>query len=136
MEVTALKHHSDTAKEPNKSWGRRILLVDDQRAVRDAISLLLSLDHHTVVPAGNGVEALELFAEQPFDLVITDFEMPLMRGDELASRIKQTARSQPVLMITAYTERLDESDNPVDAVLTKPFQLEELRQAIASLLSE
>ena len=58
---------------------KRILLVDDQRPVRDAISLLLRLDGHAVVVAGNGVEALGLFKPDSFDLVITDFEMPLMK---------------------------------------------------------
>ncbi len=113
---------------------KRILLVDDQRPVRDAISLLLCLDGHAVVVAGNGVEALGLFKPDSFDLVITDFEMPLMKGNELARRIRLVSPSQPILMITAYAERLDGEGNPVDAILDKPFQLEDLRQAIAELL--
>jgi CheY-like chemotaxis protein len=113
---------------------KRILLVDDQRPVRDAINLLLGLDEHTVVGATNGVEALALFKGDHFDLVITDFEMPQMKGNELATRIKQISPSQPILMITAYAERLDNADNPVDAVLNKPFQLEDLRRAVAELL--
>ena len=69
------------------------------------------------------------------DLVITDFEMPQMKGDELATRIKQAWPAQPVLMITAYAEQLGDSDNPVDALLNKPFHLEDLRRAMAELLS-
>ena len=113
---------------------KRILLVDDQRPVRDAISLLLGLDEHTVVDAATGAEALSLFKPDHFDLVITDFDMPQMKGDELARRIKRVSPSQPVLMITAYAERLDDAGNPADAILNKPFQLADLRQTVADLL--
>ena len=137
MEVPLLKSHRpalrETAKRP-KLLGKRILLVDDQRPVRDVISLLLGLDQHTVIEAANGAEGLALFKPDHFDLVITDFEMPQMKGNELAARIKRVSPSQPILMITAYAKRLDEADNPVDAVLSKPFQLEDLRRAMAELL--
>jgi len=66
---------------------------------------------------------------------MTDFEMPLMRGNELAARIKQLAPEQPILMITGQRERPG-PDNPVDAVLNKPFDLDQLRTAIAKLLPE
>ena len=114
---------------------KRILLVDDQKSVREAINFLLRLDHHTVIEAADGVVALELFVRGHFDLVITDFEMPDMKGNELAARIKQASPTQPILMITAYAERLRDSDNPVDVILDKPFQLQDLRQAMAGLLS-
>lgn len=75
-----------------------------------------------------------MFKPDHFDLVITDFEMPQMKGNELAMRIKQVSPLQPILMITAYAERLDNADNPVDAVLNKLFQLEDLRRTVAELL--
>jgi CheY-like chemotaxis protein len=111
-----------------------ILLVDDQRSVREAIKFLLRLDEHTVTEAADGVVALELFMRGRFDLVITDFEMPNMKGNELAARIKRVCSTQPILMISAYAEQLRDSEHPVDAILDKPFQLEDLRQAIAALL--
>jgi CheY-like chemotaxis protein len=98
------------------------------------VNVLLGLEEHTVVGAANGIEALALFKPAHFDLVITDFEMPQMNGNELATRIKQVSPSQPILMITAYAERLGNADNPVDAVLSKPFQLEDLRRTLAELL--
>jgi CheY-like chemotaxis protein len=138
MRVSALNGPA-TAEEPttNRSQPRRkrILLVDDQQSVREAISLLLSLDEHTVIEAGNGVEALDLFRRDQFDLVITDFEMPKMKGNELAARIKQISPAQPILMITAYVEKLGDSDNPVDAILNKPFELQALRRVMADFLS-
>jgi CheY-like chemotaxis protein len=137
MELPLRKCHRPAARvAANRSTllGKRILLVDDQRPVRDSINLLLGLDGHTVVGAANGVEALALFKPDHFDLVITDFETPQMNGNELATRIKQVSPSQPILMVTAYAERLGNADNPVDAVLSKPFQLETLCRTMAQLL--
>jgi two-component system, chemotaxis family, chemotaxis protein CheY len=132
---------NESATAPVVATGRfgairkRILLADDQQLVRDAIALLLSLDEHTVVEAVDGAEAFDLFKPGHFDLVITDFEMPNMKGDELASRIKQAWPAQPVMMISAYAERLRYSDSAVDALLEKPFHLEDLRRVIAELLA-
>jgi len=58
-----------------------------------------------------------------------------MRGNELAVTIKSIAPSQPVLMITAYAEQLGHSDKPLDAVLSTPLEIDELRRTIAKLLS-
>jgi len=113
--------------------GRHILLVEDQRIVRETVRLLLSQDDHTVVEANNGAEAFGLFTEGRFDLVVTDFEMPFVKGDELAIRIKRMSPTQPILMMTSYGHRPCR-DNPVDAVLSKPFGLRGLRLAMAKLL--
>jgi CheY-like chemotaxis protein len=115
--------------------GKRILLVDDERIVRELIRRLLSKDAHTVVEANNGVEALSLFTRGQFDLVMTHFEIPFMQGSELAARIKQLAPGQPILMITGHGKRRG-LDNPVDMVLHKPVDLDQLRTAMARLLSE
>lgn len=118
-----------------KVYGKRILLVDDQREVREAIKLLLAEDGHSVVEANNGAEALNLFARGKFDLVITDFRMPFITGDELASQIKQIDPWQPILMLTAYAERPCRT-NPVDVVLCKPVDFDQLRDQIAKLAPE
>jgi len=114
---------------------KRILLVEDERVVRESLSLLFSRDAHTVIEANNGAEALALFRGAKFDLVVTDFEMPFIKGNELATRIRQMAPEQRILMITAYGHRRS-SDNPVDAVLAKPFNATLLREALARLLEQ
>jgi CheY-like chemotaxis protein len=114
--------------------GKRILLVDDEKSIRDSYQMLLEIDSHKVTMAADGAQALALFQSGEFDLVITDFEMPGMKGNELAVKIKQLSPSQPVLMITAYPEKCDRLENPVDFVLNKPFRVEDLRGAIAKVL--
>jgi CheY-like chemotaxis protein len=121
--------------EQQRIVGKRILLVEDDRGARDSIKLLLSIDRHHVVEAAEGVEAVRLVKSQPFDLVILDYFMPGMRGSEVALQIKDIAPSLPILMVTAYLEKLGDADKPVDAVIGKPFDVAELRRTIAKLLS-
>jgi two-component system response regulator FlrC len=113
---------------------KRILITEDDDSVRQTIKLLLMADNYAVTEARTGEEALDLLKRERFDLVITDFEMPGLKGSELAVIIKQQLPSQPILMITAYAERCGDCDNPVDAVLAKPFRIEELRNAMARLI--
>ena len=117
---------------------RRILVVDDEPFVCDAVKMMLTFDGHIVETASNGKEALAIFETGKFDIVITDFAMPSMKGDELAAAIKARAPKQPILMITAYAEMLQASQNPlagVDFVISKPFLLDNLREAIAKVSS-
>jgi two-component system cell cycle response regulator CpdR len=129
-----LKQRKIEAVEPNILRGKRILVADDEQAVREAISMLLSVDDHTVTEAENGAEAFAIFTQGKFDLVITDFAMPVMKGNELAVKIKNLAPNQPVVMLTAYAEQRN-AENPVDLVINKPFHLHELREAIAEVCS-
>ena len=64
--------------EQNIIRGKRILLVDDESGVREAFRRMLEIDGHIVAEADNGAEALDLFTKGQFDLVTTDFEMPVM----------------------------------------------------------
>jgi len=121
--------------EPARVLGKRVLLVDDDEGARESIKLLLTIDRHVVIEARNGQEALELFNQGVLDLVIIDYFMPQMKGSELASNIKLAAPWLPILMVTAYMEKLVDNHCQVDAVLAKPFGIEELRQAIAKLLN-
>jgi CheY-like chemotaxis protein len=111
--------------------GKSILLVDDDPAVRESIKLLLSIDRHVVTEAASGHEALQLFTGSRYDYVITDYFMPEMLGEQLAQNIKSLAPGQPVLMITAYVEKLVKAGTHADAVLGKPLSVDDLRQAMA-----
>ena len=115
--------------------GKRVLVADDELGVREAIKLLLSIDEHAVSEAENGAAALEMFRSGTFDLVITDYEMPRMKGDELAARIRASSPRQPIIMITAYTEKLQPANGSVNAFLHKPFEFNDLRLEMSRLLS-
>jgi CheY-like chemotaxis protein len=115
---------------------RRILVVDDEPLVCDAVRMMLNFDGHSVETANCGKDALSMLAKSQFDLVITDFEMPEMKGDELAAAIKARSPDQRVVMITAYAEMLQASGSAltgVDHMISKPFLLENLREAIAKV---
>jgi CheY-like chemotaxis protein len=112
---------------------RRILVVDDEPYVCDAVRMMLAFDGHQVETASCGKDALALFGKGKYDVVITDYAMPAMKGDELAASIKALSPGQPVVLITAYAEMLRSSENPlkgVDFIVSKPFLLENLREAI------
>ena len=113
---------------------KRILLVDDEEPLRAVVRMLLELDGHQVTEASNGAEALSLFNMGEFDLVITDFQMPVMKGNELATRIKQFDPSLPILMVTASERAHLDAENPVDALMHKPLTVPELHSALAKLL--
>jgi len=115
-------------------FGKRILLVDNERVERELIRDLLVTDEHIVVEANNGAEAYSLFTQSQFDLVVTDSVMPFVNGHELALRIKRVAPRQPILLITGVDDSRS-SRKLVDAVLQKPFDYTALQQELAKLLS-
>jgi CheY-like chemotaxis protein len=117
---------------------RRILVVDDEPAVCDAIKMMLKFDGHEVQTANGSKEALALLEKGKFDLITVDYAMQGMKGDELAAVIKKRLPHQPIIMISAYAEMLKSSGNPlpgVDFIISKPFLLKDLREAIAGVLS-
>ena len=112
---------------------RHILVVDDEPLVRQTVQMLLEDDGYIVDEAGSGDEALALFEPGKFDMVFTDYFMPEMKGDQLAAAIKKRSPKQPVVMITAFPEKLTCSDCPlggVDSFICKPFEADALRTAI------
>ena len=116
---------------------QKILVVDDEPFVCEAVKMMLAFDGHEVKIANSGREALLVLENETFDLVITDFAMPAMKGDQLAAAIKSRLPRQPVVMITAYAEMLQSAGEPlpgVDFLISKPFLLENLREAIAKVV--
>jgi CheY-like chemotaxis protein len=112
---------------------KKIMVVDDEPQVRGVLKMLLEFDGHEVVTVGGGEEALALFGQGKFDVVITDYTMPGMKGDELALALKARQPGQPVVMLTAHAEMLRTEAVPlagVDQLVSKPFQLADLREAI------
>lgn len=119
----------------NPAAAKRILLVDDQSEVRETIKMVLEFGGHSVKEAAGGQQALEAFQGTEFDLVITDYAMPGLRGDQLAERIKQAKPSQLILMVSGSVECSNPAEMSADAMLRKPFRMEELLQAVSGLVA-
>jgi CheY-like chemotaxis protein len=117
---------------------KKILVVDDEPMVCEAVKMMLVFDGHEVVTTGSGEEALALFDQGRFDLVITDYTMPGMKGDELALALKAHLPGQPVIMLTAHAGMLKTSAVPlagVDQLISKPFHFDDLRKAIKTAMA-
>jgi CheY-like chemotaxis protein len=113
---------------------KRILVVDDEPFVCESIKLLLAHDGHHVETATGAEEALAKYDPARFDVVFTDFSMPGMKGDELAVAIKERDPSRPVVMLTAFPPF--KVPAAIDLVVTKPFMLETLREALRKVLPQ
>jgi two-component system, OmpR family, response regulator MprA len=115
----------------------RILVVDDEPAVRDAVERALRLDGYDVLLAEDGGEALETLDTRPPDAVVLDVLMPHVDGLELCRRMRSRGDHTPVLMLTArdtVSDRVAGLDAGADDYLIKPFALEELLARVRALL--
>jgi two-component system response regulator MprA len=116
----------------------RVLVVDDERAVRDSLRRALELEGYDVELAADGEEALERLAQngEP-DAVVLDILMPKMDGLEVCRRLRREGHRLPVLMLTARDEvenRVAGLDAGADDYVTKPFALDELLARLRALL--
>jgi signal transduction histidine kinase/DNA-binding response OmpR family regulator len=128
------------AQKPRSGRRLRILLADDTPVNRQITGLLLEKQGHDVVAVENGVEALSRFEKQRFDAVILDEEMPEMGGLEAVREIRNreaaTGRHIPAILVTGNgtdAARQRSREAGVDAHIAKPFQDEELFQAVEDL---
>jgi DNA-binding response OmpR family regulator len=114
----------------------RILLVDDEQAILTLLSYPLRKDGYEVVPAADGIEALNRFAESRFDLVVLDVMMPKLDGLEVCRRLR-AASSVPIIMLTAKAEEIDKVlglELGADDYITKPFSMREFRSRVKAAL--
>jgi len=116
----------------------RILVADDASDIRDVISLILERAGHDIVAVPDGAAALEMHRTIEFDLIISDFSMPVLDGLELTRRVRADARGTvPILLVTASASDRDLADARsagVSGHLSKPFGIAELRDEVAALL--
>ena len=118
----------------------KILAVDDELDILQLIEMTLISDGFEVVTASNGIEALERARIHKPDLILLDLMMPEMDGFEVIKNLKQTPnmRNIPVIMLTARAqahERIEGLSAGADDYITKPFELEELKLRIESILA-
>ncbi len=116
----------------------RILLVEDEQAIREPVKLNLELEGYEVVTAATGKKALRAISEQHFDLLILDIMLPEVDGYQIAEQVRLTNTQVPIIMLTAKdagADRILGLKKGADDYLTKPFQLEELLLRVEKLLS-
>ncbi|NMK31275.1 response regulator transcription factor, partial [Staphylococcus capitis] len=115
----------------------RILVVDDDRAVRESLRRSLSFNGYSVDLAEDGVDALNVIANDRPDALVLDVMMPKLDGLEVCRRLRSTGDDLPILVLTArdsVSERVAGLDAGADDYLPKPFALEELLARMRALL--
>lgn len=115
----------------------KILVVDDEQAVRESLRRSLIFNGYDVVLAQDGLEAVEAISRTRPDLIILDVMMPKMDGLEVCRTLRGSGYDRPILMLTArdgVSERVAGLDAGADDYLPKPFALEELLARVRSLL--
>ena len=116
----------------------RLLIAEDDEAVRAFVSRALMIDGHDVTTAEDGANALDVLAEDnKFDLLLSDIKMPVMDGIALALNVARDHDHLPILLMTGYAdqrERADGLDKIVIDVVQKPFSLAEIREAVKQAL--
>ncbi|CAL9527905.1 Response regulator MprA [Streptomyces sp. enrichment culture] len=116
---------------------QRILIVDDEPAVREALQRSLAFEGYDTEVAVDGADALQKAAAYRPDLLILDIQMPRMDGLTAARRIRATGDTTPILMLTARDtvgDRVTGLDAGADDYLVKPFELDELFARVRALL--
>src|SRR5436189_2370678 len=115
----------------------RILVVDDDRSVRDALRRALTLAGYDVEGVEDGKQALTRLSTSAPDAVVLDVGLPEVDGLEVARRLREAGDRTPILMLTArdaISDRIDGLDAGADDYLVKPFDLGELKARIRALL--
>ena len=117
----------------------RILVVDDEAPIREFVARALNhMDGYHVETAEDGLEALDVLARSPFDLLITDIVMPGLDGIELALKVAKDYPDMIILMMTGYAtekQRTYGLDHLIHKVVTKPFSLKQISAAVREALA-
>ena len=117
--------------------GVRVLVVDDDEAVRETLAQGLAREGYTVHAAGSVGDAVALLGREPVDLVVTDLVLPGGSGLEVARAVKRSHPGTPVVLVTGWpgrvaTETLEA--HGIDAIVEKPVGLDAIRRTVATLL--
>lgn len=115
----------------------RILLVEDEEHLAEAIKMNLELEGYEVVTADNGLKALKCFNEQRFNMIILDIMLPDLDGLQVCEKIRLENMDIPILFLTAKdttTEKIEGLKKGADDYMTKPFNLEEFLLRVSILL--
>ncbi len=118
---------------------RKVLIVEDEKNIRDLVCLHLGVEGYECVPVADGKEAMALANEKSFDLIVLDLMLPDLSGTEICRRLRDQERTRdiPVIMCTAKGEEIDRVvgfEVGADDYVVKPFSVRELVLRIRALL--
>jgi len=136
LETAPQRESAAASSASTRHAHRRVLVVDDDRAVREVTAGLLTDLGYGVIEAGSGGAALEVLdQDQAVDLLLLDFAMPGMNGAELAREARMRRPDLPILFVTGYADT--EALPPIDreGVLRKPFRQEDLAERLQAVLA-
>lgn len=135
---TSLSDSNSAVPPPETGRQIRVLLAEDDRALRRFLEVVLERAGYKVIPATDGLEAMKVALSTPIDIVVTDAMMPNLSGHEFCRflRNSQTLSHIPVILLSAL-ERKETNQNveQVDAFLSKPVSGERLVECIEKLLA-
>lgn len=117
----------------------KILVTEDESALRMFVARALRLDGHETHEAGDGAEGLEMLSASQFDLLLSDIRMPVMDGIELAHQAAERHPGLKILLMTGYAEQRERADDlasKIVDVVQKPFALPDIRRAVAQALAQ
>ena len=118
---------------------RKVLIVDDEIHIVHVVAIKLRNNGYDVISAENGAQAFKLVQEEKPDVVVTDFQMPVMNGLELIENLRQDKGTEnlPVILLTARGFAVTDEQRQqlkVSAILSKPFSPKELLRSIEDIL--
>lgn len=116
----------------------RVLVVEDEEAVRDYVCRVLNLHGHTVLVANDGAQAVELMNDHHFDLLVSDIVMPMMDGISLALKVRASRPHVPIILMTGFANERQRAHNLsllIEGLLSKPFTMDQLLGAVNKALA-
>lgn len=117
-----------------------LLIVDDNSGIRILLKELFSAEGYTVITAESGLEAIASAQKQPPNLVLADIKMPGINGLELRNKLLDLDQNIRIILMSAYTDQYEireiVRERKIDYLITKPFDLEQLRMLVATLVNE
>jgi len=115
---------------------KKVLVVDDDKAIREGLAMVLRLEGYETCTASDGVEGLQQFQVEQPDLLITDVNMPRMDGHELCRRVRDLS-GVPILLMTAsgIEEMYKANFRDFNAFFSKPFGEKDLLRTVDALLA-
>lgn len=126
-------------KPERKPCSLKIVVIDDDAALRNLLAEILEISGHFVLKAATGMEGLEIVKRENPHIVFTDLGMPSMSGWDVVKEVRLLFPDKPVVMVTGWGEQLDKEKLKkfgVDTIIAKPFQIDKINETVRSLIDK